>query len=87
LEYWNNGVGGILNNRIDFLPLLYPTFHYSIVPYFQVEAEMQISFLQVAQKGPDTRLPKFRGMRRTGKYVAMTRDEGNAVDGLFSATC
>jgi len=26
-------------------------------------------------------------MRRTGQYVAVTRDEGNAVDGSFSATC
>ena len=75
----------------------------AIIPYFQGGAETQTSFLQVAQKGPDTRLPKLRtrpqggeskrsadksrGMRRTGKYVAMTRDEGNAVDGLFSATC
>jgi hypothetical protein len=25
-------------------------------------------------------------MSRTKKYVAMTRDEGNAVDGPFSAT-
>ena len=91
----NNGVRGILDNRIEFLPLSYPTFHYSIIPYLQVEPETQTSFLQVAQKGPDTRLPKlgtrpkggeskrsadkFRGMSRTGKYVAMTRDEGNAA--------
>jgi hypothetical protein len=26
---------------------------------------------------------KFRGMRRKGKYAAVTRDEGNAVDGPF----
>jgi hypothetical protein len=26
-------------------------------------------------------------MRRTEKYVAMTRNEGNAIDGPFSATC
>jgi len=63
------------------------------------------SFLQVAQKGSDTRRPKpgtrpegvglsvvfyakkSRGMSRTLKYVAMTRDEGNAVDGPFSTTC
>jgi hypothetical protein len=44
-------------------------------------------FLQVAQKGLDTRRPKSRGMSRTKKYVAMTRDEGNAVDGPFSAIC
>ena len=27
------------------------------------------------------------GMRRTLEFVAMTKDEGNAVDGPFSATC
>src|SRR5512136_1002979 len=43
--------------------------------------------LQVAQKRSDTRRPKSRGMRRTVQYVAVTRDEGNAVDGRFSATC
>jgi hypothetical protein len=30
---------------------------------------------------------KSRGMRPTLKYAAMTRDEGNAVDVPFSATC
>jgi hypothetical protein len=30
---------------------------------------------------------KFRGVRRTLKYAAMARDEGNAVDGPFSTTC
>jgi hypothetical protein len=62
-------------------------------------------FLQVAQKGSDSRRPKqgtrpegvglsvaldakkFQGKRRTYKYVAMTRDEGNALDGPFSAIC
>jgi hypothetical protein len=30
---------------------------------------------------------KPRGARRTLKYVAATRDEGNAADERFSATC
>jgi len=34
-------------------------------------------------KSPDTRHPKFRGMRRTYWYAAVTRDEDNAVDGVF----
>jgi hypothetical protein len=28
-----------------------------------------------------------RGMRRTFLYAAITSDEGNKVDGTFSATC
>jgi len=28
---------------------------------------------------------KFRGMRRTSKYAAVTRDEGNAANGRFPA--
>jgi hypothetical protein len=51
--------------------------------------------LQVAQKGPDTRRLKSRGVRRTPKYAAIstrqsrgeTMDEGNAGDGPFSGTC
>ncbi len=43
-----------------------------------------VIILEVAQKRPDTRRPKFRGVRRTYEYVATTRDEGNAVDGRFS---
>jgi hypothetical protein len=31
--------------------------------------------------------PAGRGMRRTFRYVAVTRDEGNAADGRFSADC
>jgi hypothetical protein len=42
---------------------------------------------QAAQKRPDARHPKSRGMRRTFQYVAVTRDEGNAADGRFSAAC
>src|SRR5512137_1942705 len=40
-------------------------------------------------KAPDNLYPPpaGRGMRRTVQYVAVTRDEGNAVDGRFSATC
>jgi hypothetical protein len=34
-------------------------------------------------KCPDARLPKSRGMKRTYKYAAVTRDEGNAADGRF----
>ena len=45
------------------------------------------TLIEVAQKRSDTRRPKSRGMRRTVQYVAVTRDEGNAVDGCFSATC
>ncbi|MGD9320310.1 MAG: hypothetical protein PVH99_10110, partial [Desulfobacteraceae bacterium] len=36
-------------------------------------------FLEADGKYPDARLPKSRGMRRTYKYAAVTRDEGNAV--------
>jgi hypothetical protein len=38
---------------------------------------------QVAQKCPDARRPQFRGVRRTLKYAATTRDKGNAADGRF----
>jgi len=41
------------------------------------------SLLQVAQKGSDTRRPKSRGMSRTQKYVAMTRDEGQRSKWAF----
>jgi hypothetical protein len=34
-------------------------------------------------KCPAARLPKSRGMRRTEKYAAVTRDEDNAADGRF----
>jgi hypothetical protein len=37
------------------------------------------SFLEADGKCPYTRLPKSRGMRRTDKYAAVTRDEGNAA--------
>jgi hypothetical protein len=43
--------------------------------------------LQAVVKCPDARHPKFQGMRRTEKYAAMTRNEGNAADGLFSTAC
>jgi len=42
---------------------------------------------QVAEKRSNTRRPKSPGVRRTVQYVTRTRDEGNAVDGRFSATC
>jgi hypothetical protein len=34
-------------------------------------------------KYPDARHPKSRGMRRTDKYAAVTRDEDNTADGCF----
>ena len=40
-------------------------------------------FLEADGKCPYARLPKSRGMRRTEKYAAVTRDEGNAADGRF----
>jgi hypothetical protein len=40
-------------------------------------------FSEADGKCPDARLPKSRGMRRTEKYAAVTRDEGNAADGRF----
>jgi len=40
-------------------------------------------FCEADGKCPNARLPKSRGMRRTCRYVAMTRDEGNAADGRF----
>jgi hypothetical protein len=40
-------------------------------------------FWEADGKCPDARLPKSRGMRRTEKYAAVTRDEGNAADGRF----
>jgi hypothetical protein len=43
--------------------------------------------LQVDQKRSDTRHPISGGVRRTYEYAATTRDEGNAVDERFSATC
>jgi hypothetical protein len=43
--------------------------------------------LQVAQKCPDARRPKILRREAYIKYVAATKDEGNAADGRFSATC
>jgi hypothetical protein len=43
--------------------------------------------LQAVVKRPDARHPKFQGMRPTKKYAAMTRNEGNAADGLFPTAC
>jgi hypothetical protein len=43
-------------------------------------------FLQVTQKCPDARRPKFQGVRRTWMYAATTKNEGNATDGRFSVT-
>jgi hypothetical protein len=37
------------------------------------------------QKHSDARRPKFRGMRCTVEYAAMTRKEGNAADECFSS--
>jgi len=37
------------------------------------------------QKRIDARRPKFRGTKRTQKYAAVTRNEANAADGLFSS--
>jgi len=44
------------------------------------------SFLQTL-KNVRSKAPKSGGARRTFKYVAATRDEGNAGDGRFSAAC
>jgi len=40
-------------------------------------------------KAPDNLYPPpaGRGVSRTVLYIATTRDEGNTVDGRFSATC
>jgi len=46
-----------------------------------------IYFLQVDQKGPDSRPPKSLGVRRTFMYAATTKDEGNTEDGSFSSIC
>ncbi len=54
--------------------------------YKPIKFQPDACFSQVVQKGSDTRRPKSGGMRCTLKYIAMTRDEGNAVDGPFSAT-
>jgi hypothetical protein len=41
-------------------------------------------FQQVGQKHPDARHAKSRGMRRTIRYAAMTKDERNEAVGRFS---
>jgi hypothetical protein len=41
------------------------------------------SFIQVAQKGSDTRRPKLLGMMSSYIYIGMTRDEGKAVRWAF----
>jgi hypothetical protein len=46
-------------------------------------ARQEPDFLEADGKCPYARLPKSRGMRRTEKYAAMTRDEDNAADGRF----
>jgi len=42
------------------------------------------AFSDADGKCPAARLPKSRGVRRTEKYAAVTRDEGNAADGRFA---
>jgi len=44
-------------------------------------------FLQAVQKRLNARRPKSIGVRRTKRYVATTRDEGNAADERFSTAC
>ena len=39
--------------------------------------------LEGVGKPPDARHLKSRGMRRTYKYAAVTRDEDNTADGVF----
>jgi len=39
--------------------------------------------LEADGKSPGARHPKSRGMRRTYKYAAVTRDEDNTADGGF----
>jgi len=46
---------------------------------------MENQILKAEQKCPDARHLKFGGMRRTWKYAAMTRNEGNVADGHFSS--
>jgi len=43
--------------------------------------------MQADQKRPDARHLKLREVRRTEKYAATTRSEGNAADGRFSSAC
>ena len=47
----------------------------------------KVVFLEAGQKHSDARRVKSRGMRRTSRYAAMTRDERNAADGCFSTAC
>jgi len=46
-------------------------------------ARLKPGSLEADGKCPYARLPKSRGMRRTEKYAAMTRDEDNVADGRF----
>ncbi len=48
-----------------------------------LETFVEPLLLEADGKYPDIRHPKSRGMRRTWKYAAMTRDEDNIVDGGF----
>jgi len=41
------------------------------------------AFLEADGKSSDARHPTSRGMRRTWKYAAVTRDEDNTADGGF----
>jgi hypothetical protein len=43
-----------------------------------------LSVAMAKQKAPDARRGVCRGMRRTYEYVAVTRLERNAADGLFA---
>src|SRR3972149_1325025 len=45
----------------------------------------EVFLLPADQKSPDVRRAKFRGMRRTFQYAAMTRDERNAAGGRLSS--
>ena len=48
----------------------------------QAKSEDCTGFL-ITGKASDARLPKSRGMRRTYRYAAVTRDEGNAADDVL----
>jgi hypothetical protein len=62
-----------------------PAFAHAACCYSGERAAGYQEIIKADQKRPDARRPKFRRMRRTIKYAAMRRKEGNDADGRFSS--
>ena len=76
-----NRVGDFLRSRQSRWEIIPPEIHRQFrTP--QAKSEDCTGFL-ITGKASDARLPKSRGMKRTYRYAAVTRDEGNAADDVL----